>query len=279
MNTLPRGLASLSVSALLAFTVLHAPASGNPKVTAHRTSHAATKAPVSPASLSHSDYLANLPAGEVHAWSPQRMPLRVYFIPPGPVLDGFSNDMFVTFRQACDEWSAVSNNRLSFAYTEDIGEADIVVRFSADRSNSTDVAEAGNARVLASVLGIDLVRIELFTRDSRGASYGAGSVFKGICLHELGHALGMVGHSPCPADIMAPAIPVDTGMPLSQVKLTRRDINTFNRIYDETHGVFVKSHEKALATLLQRGHGNVGATHKGSRSSSGLAAPSRQKKA
>ena len=46
-----------------------------------------------------------------------------------------------------------------------------------------------------------------------------------ICLHEIGHALGLVNHSQDPHDIMYPYL-------ISQNALSQRDLKTFHMLYD-----------------------------------------------
>jgi predicted Zn-dependent protease len=50
---------------------------------------------------------------------------------------------------------------------------------------------------------------------------------KAVCLHELGHALGISGHSPYSNDIMYPTLNFDQVL----TNLTERDTATIKRLY------------------------------------------------
>jgi predicted Zn-dependent protease len=198
-----------------------------------------------------SDFLANLDPRTVDAWTQKQMPLRVYFVPPKADLDGFNNNMFVIFRKSCDEWSSATNNKVSFAYTENVKEADITVRFVSDRDRRhIHGSESGNASVTSGFRGIDSAHIEMLTKDEHGLKYSPGT-FKETCLHELGHALGISGHSPIQGDIMAPAFcSVDEKVPLTEIKLRPRDINTLLRIYNETDRLYIRRHQRGIAAQV-----------------------------
>ncbi len=51
---------------------------------------------------------------------------------------------------------------------------------------------------------------------------------KGVCLHEIGHALGLNGHSPNSNDIMYCS---ETGSESRRPQLTVRDLATLKKLY------------------------------------------------
>jgi hypothetical protein len=75
----------------------------------------------------------------------------------------------------------------------------------------------------------DRANIVILVKDSPGASTLRSPVFlKRVCLHELGHALAMHGHSPNRHDVMFPSAVLD-----GEAKLSERDKNTIRRIYQQ----------------------------------------------
>jgi predicted Zn-dependent protease len=143
------------------------------------------------------DYCDEMVAGTAQRWSADRFPLRVYIEPSGGA--GFRPSCPNLVEQALSQWTAVSGYRLTFTRSNDAANADIVVSWmpcaTATECGNTSTRyvpdRAGN-RLITSAL------VQISTWEQGPISDGE---LKKICLHELGHALGLK-HSSNPLDIM-----------------------------------------------------------------------------
>ena len=67
------------------------------------------------------------------------------------------------------------------------------------------------------------VNLDLVNSKDRAVRY---RMLENVVIHELGHALGLFGHSPVRSDIMYPVTDEHS-------RLSQRDINTLKRIYSQ----------------------------------------------
>ena len=165
------------------------------------------------------------PAGESRLvlchWQPDDMPLAVWIEPPRG-LDAFEEEpsppaperYVESVEQALAAWQRDLDGAVRFAKAASRGEADLEIRLLGERAPepSADVRVYGAAAVGDScrVRGGDPERrldveyqvrdIQLYVADEHGLLLP--DQVEGIALHEIGHALGMRGHSPIPADLM-----------------------------------------------------------------------------
>jgi hypothetical protein len=154
-------------------------------------------------------------------WQPEDMPLAVWIEPPRG-LDAFEDEpsppaperYVAMVEQALATWQRDLDGAVRFEPARDASGADLEIRLLGERAPepSEDVRVYGVAHVGDScqVRGGDpatrldvryQVRdVRLYVADEHGLLLP--DQVEGIARHEIGHALGMRGHSPIPADLM-----------------------------------------------------------------------------
>jgi hypothetical protein len=180
------------------------------------------------------DYLRyvgfDLPFGEnvlLH-WSRQQMPLRVHLpIPP----EGFYADPIAVHevvRDGVTDWTDVAEPGVpSFRFVETPGEADIQIAWALEAPDpSWFIAHCVyGPDVFSKRFSVDRI---LVTARWNGTEPALDTIY-GTVLHEMGHALGLAGHSPNPEDVMGRGARVGR-------TITPRDRATLRALYAKPNG-------------------------------------------
>ncbi len=178
------------------------------------------------------DYLAEMGVDGFHRWPAQRFPLRVY-IHDGRGVPGYKQSFSQIMSQAFQEWAQVSQGRITWMQVASPGEADIVARWSAAPRPRGGGVEAGVTETVTQIDprtgngSIRSAKITILTQLA-GRSFSDADMRK-TALHEVGHSLGLEGHSRSRSDIMFAAV-----NPAQVPYLKERDVNTINRLYGNT---------------------------------------------
>jgi predicted Zn-dependent protease len=180
------------------------------------------------------DYLRyvgfDLPFGEnvlLH-WSRRQMPLRVH-LPQPP--EGFYADpvaVHEVVRDGVTNWADAAGPGLpSFTFVETPADADIQIVWAFEAPDpSWYIAYCVYSPTINSKqFAVDQI---LVTARWRGAEPALDLIY-GTMLHEVGHALGLAGHSPDPNDVMG------RGARPGRV-LTERDSATLRALYARPNG-------------------------------------------
>ena len=186
------------------------------------------------ASPAASDYLANVTAGgKYFRWPPERMPIRV-FIAQGDPASGFRNSFGQDLSNALDAWSQATEMRVGFALVTDPTQADIYCDWTSDPNRveqSGKAVEGGLTKLTAQQTNsgpdvqITRARMTILTTGGGGVPRSDDEMKK-VCLHEIGHAIGLNGHSSNNQDIM-----FFTETPSGWPVLSARDKSTICRLY------------------------------------------------
>ena len=113
---------------------------------------------------------------------------------------------------------------MKFELLNNIDDAEMTVTWTDDLHSAPLRAEMGHAKLRANIDGIERVDIELLTVNQYEQGPIGARLMRNICLHEVGHALGLQGHSPYKEDIMYPQLTVQDG-------ISPRDLNTLKALY------------------------------------------------
>jgi tetratricopeptide (TPR) repeat protein len=172
------------------------------------------------------DYLPDAVQSGTIRFAKERMPIKIYLY-PATAVPGYKPEYDEIVRQAFIDWQATAPNLLSFTYVPSAEDADITVAWTNDPTKMISAAEGGHAEVVPAQTGILKSDITLLTTKPGSAGEVGANHLKHIVLHEVGHGLGIAGHSPKAADIMYGIV-----MPTDVVaSLSDRDKRTMLALY------------------------------------------------
>ncbi|MEB3245131.1 MAG: tetratricopeptide repeat protein [Vampirovibrionales bacterium] len=168
------------------------------------------------------DYLsAAIDNGRVIHWDLRRMPLR-YYVESGKAIPGWQPAYAELVGKAAISWQNASYNKLRFVRVYNKAQADIVIswakRLTHNRLGVSPFQSMGDVITQSDVV----VGLE---SPADGHRLPPNELLMTI-MHELGHALGIHGHSPYPSDVM-----YFSSHPSQTLALSNRDKATIRLLY------------------------------------------------
>lgn len=177
-------------------------------------------------SSSGADYFAFTTVSGTVKWADAKLPLKVY-VATGSRVPGFKAEYQGIMNDAFKSWSTASVDKVKFDFVNKPEGADIDCVWTNDYSQVSSPSEGGEAQVSWSPKGIEHVKIVILTADPTPDSPLTQNQVQAVCLHEIGHALGLIGHSPKSSDIMFCSMPSAD----QKVALSPRDVGTIKHLY------------------------------------------------
>lgn len=162
-------------------------------------------------------------------WPEKQMPLKVHLPRPPDGLFEDSDGIFDSVRDGVIDWTDVAAPGVpSFVFVDDKGDADIPIVWAAEPDGAWYIAFCayeGHGLVHR----LDISHILVTARIGGGRVADLHDIYI-VMLHEMGHALGLAGHSPDDGDIM--------GSPRRREvsSLSDRDRNTLKALYSRPIG-------------------------------------------
>jgi tetratricopeptide (TPR) repeat protein len=171
------------------------------------------------------DYLGDATQNGMTRWALDSMPLKVC-IKNSESVPNFRPEFIQILKQAFEDWSNGSNKMVTFTFVDNESSANIVCSWTHNPKEMMSSAEGGHAMVIPDLQGITKAIIILLTVNPANALV-SDKFARRVDLHEIGHALGLLGHSKNPNDIMFSSLPpADLDCALSE-----RDKNTLVALY------------------------------------------------
>lgn len=182
-----------------------------------------------PSTANEPDYLNAVNTDGNFRWSSEKLPIDVY-IADGRGVAGYQPEYRQMMIDAFNEWCNTSNGTMTWREVQNPNKSDVMVNWTSSPNVRPGAVEAGQTKTLVQqnkITGdgkIVNAQISILT-ELLGRSFAEDAMRK-TCLHEVGHALGLQGHSDVPTDIMYPTVNEH-----QVAKLKSRDINTLARLY------------------------------------------------
>ncbi len=172
------------------------------------------------------DYLAEMTRQGVMRWPESRMPIRV-FIHPAEAMPTYHPTYQAILKGAFDDWSSASAGRVRFIFVPSAADSDIECFWLSNPAELSNSSESGEARVFNNREGIVRGTVKLLTVPLSAELPLTDNRMRQICLHEVGHVLGLAGHTSNPADAMFFSSSVDDAWKVLSV----RDQTTITKLY------------------------------------------------
>lgn len=188
-------------------------------------SNSGKAAQIMKASLSRNakdNYLTHvIPGGKVVHFAPERMPLKVY-IGSGHAVQGWNAGMKNVVAKAMSAWQSATHGKIRFVQTYNQNEADIVVGWQ--RNFNDNILGVSPWQSMGNTLVRSDIQLATYYPDSNQPI--SLRDLEAIAIHEMGHAIGIKGHSPYPDDIMY------YSKTARNWGLSQRDVNTISMLYN-----------------------------------------------
>ncbi len=180
------------------------------------------------------NYLAGAASdGKFFRWSRPRMPVRV-FIADGTGVGGWRPPFNQILADSFVKWAKASENRLTFNFVDNPNQADVICQWT---DNPAQVVQAGrtveggltklSGTPMPNGVDVDISRVTMvILASSRTDAPMSDDEMKKVCLHEVGHAIGINGHSNDNRDVM-----FFSESPTIWPALTKRDSTTVRLLY------------------------------------------------
>ena len=181
---------------------------------------------ITPAFAGKDDYLAAMTKSGVKRWPSTRIPISVY-ISDGSKFNGYRDSFKSIVKRSLEDWAKASSGEVSFIIVDSPTAAKLKC-FWTDRSAELhNPSEAGDARLTEDQDSISNAEIWFLTVPLSKSMPLTDNVFRLIALHEVGHALGLNGHTTNPDDIMF----YSTTFKDTWRELTGRDARSITKLY------------------------------------------------
>lgn len=179
-------------------------------------------------------------------WPSRKMPLKVYAPKPPQGLFDEPEPIWEAARSGVLAWENAAGAGLpGFEFVDSAPEADIPIAWA---GISPDVVVAHcfyDINIFQRRFGVAQIVVTGRFRDGRQAT---PELIHEVVTHEVGHALGLGGHSPNPEDLMHGFLDTQTGTPHAENtgrKLTARDHETLRLLYQRPLGAGVRGARRA----------------------------------
>lgn len=198
---------------------------------------------------SKDNYLTHvIPNGKVVHFDRARMPLRVY-ISSGAKVPGWRTEMRQVVTFAMRAWQRATRGQVAFVLTAQEAGADIIVHWQ--RHFSDGILGVSPLQTVGDTIVRSDMTLAVYYPDGQAPIPMAD--LQAIAVHELGHAIGLRGHSPYPDDIMY------FSKTRSQATLSARDVHTVGMLYKleadiQNHAGLSTAMTKQYYTLYEQGY-------------------------
>ena len=189
-----------------------------------------------------------LSAGQLERWNPRTFPLKVYIQADASIPTQYIEEI----KRAFTTWESGTNGFVRFVYTNSSIDANYKCIFSSNLKNRN-----------CDERGMGTSAYQYFTYDKNGSiqysivelsvmacngKYWPPEQFYSMALHEIGHGLGLRGHSTNSEDLMYPV----GASTLKRATISTADMNTLRAVYsiipDVTNIPFSEDDKKGLIT-------------------------------
>ncbi len=176
------------------------------------------------------DYFQYVSFNGIQRWDAEKFPIKV-FVPSdeeASKVPGYKPEYRTCLLKAFDDWQKTSV--VTFAFVDNIDDASLKCSWASDPAVLRNPAECGEATVRWEIgKPIQTAKIVILTEDKNDpwSKIISPNLMHKICLHEIGHSLGIRDHSPFPNDIM---FACDRRSEDQEV-LSDRDIKTLAHLY------------------------------------------------
>ncbi|MBI4533753.1 MAG: tetratricopeptide repeat protein [Candidatus Melainabacteria bacterium] len=177
------------------------------------------------------DYFDSITGEGTYRWPSTSLPIKV-FIDPAEDVEAFRESFHQALLESFDAWMLATQNRLAYVLVQEKSQANIICEWT---SNPQEVSEAntqserGMAHIYAKDGNIRHATVKILTRPMLDQGSVSDDDIKKACLHELGHVLGLQGHSTNNHDVMFFTVDTSTVWPV----LSKRDKATIARLYEK----------------------------------------------
>lgn len=178
------------------------------------------------ASSTAEDYFSDVTSQGGLRWSKRKMPVRVY-IQNSSDVPGYRASFEGILKNAFSAWTDAIRGDFKFKFVDSAKNADIFVKWTNDTKDVASIAEGGDVKFKHGPTGLNHVDLTILTLNPSKDQPLTDELVSWISLHEVGHALGLLGHSANPKDVMFVSAPQIAEVPT----LTGRDKNTIVKLY------------------------------------------------